>query len=76
MKSLEDTWTGEEVRKALSNNKSLEELEKFTKFCWDNPELKFWQALSVWINKNVFTSDLPAISVVSELPELEDMWNK
>lgn len=56
--------------------KSLEQLNNFTQFCQSNPELRFWQALSVWTGKNVFTSELPAISVVSQLPELEDMWNK
>lgn len=56
--------------------KSLKQLSEFTRFCRLHPELRFWQALSAWANKNVFTSELPAISVVSQLPELEDMWNK
>jgi hypothetical protein len=23
-------------------------LKEFSKFCWDNPELRFWQALAAW----------------------------
>ncbi len=54
----------------------MKDLEDFTNFYKDNEHLQFWQALSVWSGKNVFTSELPAISVVSQLSELKDMWNE
>ncbi len=34
-------------------------LESFTKFCKAHPTLRFWQALSVWVNKSVFVTDEP-----------------
>lgn len=40
--------------------KSEELLADFSAFCIDHPELRFWQALSVWSEKDIFagkTSD-------------------
>lgn len=54
----------------------MKELEDFTDFYKNNQHLRFWQALSIWCGKNIFTSELPAISVVSQCEELQDMWDK
>lgn len=33
--------------------KSEKMLESFVKFCYDNPELRFWQALLTWTQRYI-----------------------
>lgn len=50
-----------------SNNQKL--LKDFAKFCSDNPELRFWQALAAWTGNCIIAS-----KYASPISEAEDTF--
>jgi len=40
-----------------SSVKSGELLTDFTKFCYEHPELRFWQALYAWTGRTITVSE-------------------
>lgn len=38
-------------------------LEDFMKFCRDNPQLRFWQALRAWSGHQVYLSDVQPLDL-------------
>lgn len=32
----------------MNKNRNIKLLDEFARFCYDNPELRFWQALRAW----------------------------
>lgn len=64
----------------MKQSRNSEVLESFVAFCKENPDLRFWQALSAWSGKHIILASASPIRYDSDAAvwrpeEIRDPYN-